>query len=51
MTVERIVPDLRSTRLDESTAFYRDFLRFQVIMDHGWIATLATRRGRISNGA
>lgn len=41
MTVKRIVPDLSSTRPDESKAFYRDILQLQVVMDHGWIATLA----------
>jgi catechol 2,3-dioxygenase-like lactoylglutathione lyase family enzyme len=41
MAVTRIVPDLRSESLAEATAFYVDVLGLEVVMDHGWIVTLA----------
>jgi catechol 2,3-dioxygenase-like lactoylglutathione lyase family enzyme len=41
MTVERIVPDLVSTSIEDSKAFYRRVLGLEPVMDHGWIVTLA----------
>jgi catechol 2,3-dioxygenase-like lactoylglutathione lyase family enzyme len=41
MGVRRVVPDLTSQDLAASTAFYRDVLGMQEVMDHGWIVTLA----------
>jgi catechol 2,3-dioxygenase-like lactoylglutathione lyase family enzyme len=41
MAVTRIVPDLTSTSLAEATAFYTDVLGLRVVMDLGWIVTLA----------
>lgn len=41
MAVTRIVPDLTSRSLPEVTAFYVDVLGMEVVMDHGWIVTLA----------
>lgn len=41
MAVTRIVPDLASRSLTETTAFYVDVLGMQVVMDHGWIVTLS----------
>lgn len=41
MAVTRIVPDLTTTSLAETTAFYVEVLGLQVVMDHGWIVTLA----------
>ena len=41
MAVTRIVPDLTSRALAEATAFYVDVLGLEVVMDHGWIVTLA----------
>jgi catechol 2,3-dioxygenase-like lactoylglutathione lyase family enzyme len=41
MAVVRIVPDLKSASLDRATAFYTQVLGLQVVMDHGWIVTLA----------
>lgn len=41
MAVRRIVPDLTSSSLLEATAFYVDVLGLEVVMDHGWIVTLA----------
>jgi predicted enzyme related to lactoylglutathione lyase len=42
MTVKRIVPDLECHSIAEQTAFYVDVLGLEVVMDLGWIVTLAT---------
>lgn len=42
MTIRRIVPDIKSTRLDDRRAFYVDFLGLQVGMDLGWIVTFVS---------
>ena len=39
MTIKRIVPDINSSRVDESREFYTDFLGFEVAMDMGFIVT------------
>jgi catechol 2,3-dioxygenase-like lactoylglutathione lyase family enzyme len=41
MAVSRIVPDLKSESLEDAKAFYTRVLGLQVVMDHGWIVTLA----------
>jgi catechol 2,3-dioxygenase-like lactoylglutathione lyase family enzyme len=41
MAVTRIVPDLESHSLAESAAFYVEVLGLEVVMDMGWIVTLA----------
>jgi catechol 2,3-dioxygenase-like lactoylglutathione lyase family enzyme len=41
MAVERIVPDLASTSMEDSKAFYGRVLGLEPVMDHGWIVTLA----------
>jgi predicted enzyme related to lactoylglutathione lyase len=41
MTVQRIVPDLSCASLGEATEFYTKVLKMTVVMDHGWIVTLA----------
>jgi catechol 2,3-dioxygenase-like lactoylglutathione lyase family enzyme len=41
MSVRRVVPDLLSTSLEASKAFYDDVLGLRAVMDHGWIVTLA----------
>jgi catechol 2,3-dioxygenase-like lactoylglutathione lyase family enzyme len=41
MAVSRVVPDLESKSLEEAKAFYTDVFGLQVVMDLGWIATLA----------
>jgi catechol 2,3-dioxygenase-like lactoylglutathione lyase family enzyme len=41
MGVRRVVPDLSSASLAPAKAFYADVFGLQVVMDHGWIATLA----------
>ena len=44
MAVLRVVPDLSSSSLARSTAFYRQALGLEPVMDHGWIVTLADPR-------
>lgn len=41
MTVHRIVTDLRSDDLAAARVFYTRVLGLEVVMDHGWIVTLA----------
>ncbi|GIH21315.1 VOC family protein [Rugosimonospora africana] len=41
MAVSRVVPDLQSTDLRAATEFYTRVLGMQIVMDHGWIVTLA----------
>ncbi|MEH0980906.1 VOC family protein [Micromonospora sp. CPCC 205556] len=41
MPVTRVVPDLESRSLPEAVAFYTEVTGLQVVMDHGWIVTLA----------
>ncbi|WP_019930742.1 VOC family protein [Nocardia sp. BMG111209] len=41
MTVNRIVPDLQAADLHASATFYRQMLGMEIVMDHGWIVTLA----------
>jgi len=40
MTIRRIVPDIKSKRLDDSRAFYVDLLGLKVGMD--WIVTFVS---------
>jgi catechol 2,3-dioxygenase-like lactoylglutathione lyase family enzyme len=42
MSIRRVVPDIGTERMDESRAFYIDFLGFQLAMDMGWIVTLVS---------
>ena len=44
MAVSRVVPDLKSTSMRAATAFYTQVLGLRVVMDHGWIVTLADPR-------
>ncbi|GAA5187536.1 VOC family protein [Rugosimonospora acidiphila] len=41
MAVSRVVPDLQSTDLRAATTFYVQVLGMEIVMDHGWIVTLA----------
>jgi uncharacterized glyoxalase superfamily protein PhnB len=41
MTVLRIVPNLRARDPRALATFYRDLFGLDIVMDHGWIATLA----------
>lgn len=42
MTVKRIVANIAATSVDPVQDFYAEVFDMQVVMDHGWIATLAT---------
>jgi catechol 2,3-dioxygenase-like lactoylglutathione lyase family enzyme len=42
MTVLRIIPNLRTDDPPQALVFYRDLLGLDVVMDHGWILTLAS---------
>src|SRR5437867_8035918 len=42
MNIRRVVPDIKSDHLDESRAFYADFLGFQVGMDMGSVITFVS---------
>lgn len=42
MSIRRIVPDIKSTHVDESRAFYVDFLGLKVGMDMGFIITFVS---------
>jgi catechol 2,3-dioxygenase-like lactoylglutathione lyase family enzyme len=42
MTIRRVVPDIKSTHLDESRSFYVDFLGLQMAMDMGFIMTFVS---------
>ena len=41
MNIERVVPDLVTTDVQESRSFYEKILGLVPVMDHGWIVTLA----------
>jgi len=42
MSIRRVVPDIRSSHLDESRSFYVDFLGLTVGMDMGFIITFVS---------
>ncbi len=42
MAIRRIVPNIASNKLDESKAFYTDFLGLRLAMDMGWILTFVS---------
>ena len=44
MTIRRVVPNIRSDRPAETRDFLVDLLGFQVVMDIGWVASLASPR-------
>src|SRR5262249_28452959 len=41
MPVKRIVSNIATDRISDAVAFYRDILGLHVVMDQGWIVTLA----------
>jgi catechol 2,3-dioxygenase-like lactoylglutathione lyase family enzyme len=43
VTIRRAVPNIKSSRADETRDFFVDFLGFEVAMDGGWVVTLASR--------
>ncbi|MGA8145189.1 MAG: VOC family protein [Candidatus Acidiferrales bacterium] len=42
MNIRRVMPDIVSTRFDESRAFYADFLGMRTAMDLGFIVTFVS---------
>ncbi|WP_337268751.1 VOC family protein [Oryzifoliimicrobium ureilyticus] len=48
MTVLRIVPNLAAPELDHLRAFYADLFDLEVVMDHGWIATLSSGKSALT---
>ncbi len=42
MSIKRVVPNITSECVDQTREFYVSFLGFQVVMDMGWIITLAS---------
>jgi len=42
MSVKRVVPNISSNRVDESRDFFTAMFGFEVVMDMGWIVTLAS---------
>jgi len=42
MSIRRVVPDIRSERIDESRKFYVGLLGFTVAMDLGFVVTFAS---------
>ncbi len=44
MAINRVMPDLETKSLEQTKAFYVEVLGFEVVMDMGWIVTLADPR-------
>ena len=42
MTINRAVPNIKSERPAETRDFFVDLLGFEVVMDIGWVVTLAS---------
>lgn len=42
MTIKRVVPNIQTTKAEESREFYHDFLGFDIPMDMSWIVTFAS---------
>ena len=42
MSIQRVVPNIASDRVEQSKQFYTALLGFQVAMDMDWIVTLAS---------
>lgn len=49
MRIERIVPDLTVTNLADAAREHSEVLGLRLVMDHGWIVTLADDAGRQLN--
>ena len=45
MSIRRVVPDITSECMDDSRAFYSDFLGLNLAMDMGWIQTYVSKNG------
>ena len=48
MTVLRIVPNIAAASIEEVRNFYSELFDLDVVMDHGWIVTLASDRRAIT---
>jgi predicted enzyme related to lactoylglutathione lyase len=48
MTVKRIVANVAAQPVAEVGKFYADLFGLEVVMDHGWIVTLASREQAIT---
>jgi predicted enzyme related to lactoylglutathione lyase len=48
MTVLRIVPNIATPSIEEVRNFYSELFDLDVVMDHGWIVTLASDRRAIT---
>ena len=44
MTVKRIVSNIAATEVENVRRFYADLFGLNVVMDHGWIVTLASSK-------
>jgi|SRR4051812_3386919 predicted enzyme related to lactoylglutathione lyase len=42
MTIRRVVPNINSSKVQESKLFYKDFLGMKLAMDMGWILTFVS---------
>ena len=42
MKIRRIVPNIPSTKMEESKRFYIDYLGLKLVMDMGWVMTFAS---------
>jgi hypothetical protein len=42
MNIIRVVPDIKSDRIQESRDFYAGFLGFQIAMDIDWVITFVS---------
>lgn len=42
MAVRRIIANIAADNLGRASAFYRDLLGMEIVMDHGWIITFAS---------
>lgn len=43
MNIRRVVPDITSSRIEDSRDFYAGFLGFAIGMDMGWVMTFVSR--------
>ncbi|MBB3310809.1 putative enzyme related to lactoylglutathione lyase [Rhizobium sp. BK196] len=48
MTVLRIVPNIAAASIEEVRNFYAELFDLDIVMDHGWIVTLASDRRAIA---
>lgn len=42
MDVKRIIPNISSTKMEESKVFYVEFLGLKIVMDMNWVVTFAS---------